>query len=349
LRIDPKKSETKGVLRLVPLSACLGLEILTRGKNMKKILFATTALVATAGVAAAEVTIGGSARFGLGYTEGAAEETRVEQRMRVNITGIAETDAGVKFEARMRLEANEDANSAISGRGPGAAGFAVSYGGFRLDVGNVSDVIDSGDVVDYYGYGIGLTSFLEQSSNGALSLTGFGAGSQDQTTIKIRYSVGDFTVAASYSDRVAVAAVAPSAGSVGNAAVTERQQYQIGAGYNFGNYSIGAAFGSNDNAGVDDDFWAASFKGSVGAASFSVLASDSDSQADVTVGASLNYDVTSATAIRFVVSDGGAAGAETAYGLGFRHGLGGGVTLAGGVGQNSADNTVADLGVSFSF
>jgi outer membrane protein OmpU len=59
--------------------------------------------------------------------------------------------------------------------------------------------------------------------------------------------------------------------------------------------------------------------------------------------------VTSATAIRFVVSDGGAAGAETAYGLGFRHGLGGGVTLAGGVGQNSADNTVADLGVSFSF
>ncbi|CRL12534.1 porin [Rhodobacteraceae bacterium R_SAG1] len=304
---------------------------------MKKILFATTALVATAGVAAAEVTIGGSARFGLGYTEGAAEETRVEQRMRVNITGIAETDAGVKFEARMRLEANEDANSAISGRGPGAAGFAVSYGGFRLDVGNVSDVIDSGDVVDYYGYGIGLTSFLEQSSNGALSLTGFGAGAQDQTTIKIRYSVGDFTVAASYSDRVAAGLV------------TERQQYQIGAGYNFGNYSIGAAFGSNDNAGVDDDFWAASFKGSVGAASFSVLASDSDSQADVTVGASLNYDVTSATAIRFVVSDGGAAGAETAYGLGFRHGLGGGVTLAGGVGQNSADNTVADLGVSFSF
>lgn len=59
---------------------------------MKKILFASTALVATAGVAAAEITIGGSARFGLAYNEAETNETRIEQRMRVNITGIAETD-----------------------------------------------------------------------------------------------------------------------------------------------------------------------------------------------------------------------------------------------------------------
>ena len=34
---------------------------------MKKVLFATTALVATAGVAAADVTFGGYGRFGIVY------------------------------------------------------------------------------------------------------------------------------------------------------------------------------------------------------------------------------------------------------------------------------------------
>ena len=75
---------------------------------------------------------------------------------------------------------------------------------------------------------------------------------------------------------------------------------------------------------------------------------DGDNQADASFGASINYEVSSATSIRAVVSDGGAANADTSYGLGFRHGLGGGVTLAGGVGSKN-DNTLADLGVSFSF
>ena len=161
---------------------------------MKKILFASTALVATAGVAAAELTIGGSARFGLAYNEAETNETRIEQRMRVNITGIAETDAGVKLEARFRLEANEDDHeNSISGRGPGAAGFAVSFGGLRVDVGNVSNVLDSGDQVDYFGYGIGFSYFLETDSNFNGPATGFGAGSADATTIKVRYTVGDFS------------------------------------------------------------------------------------------------------------------------------------------------------------
>jgi outer membrane protein OmpU len=323
---------------------------------MKKILFATTALIATAGMAAAEINLGGSARFGLAYNEGNAESTRVEQRMRINITGIATTDAGVKFEARMRLESNEDGNSAISGRGPGAAGFAVSYEGLRVDVGNVSDVIDSGDVVDFYGYGIGLTSFIEQSSNAGLSLAGFGAGSQDQTTVKARYTTGDFTVSASFSDRKAVAAVisTDSAGhtTTTSAAIAQRTQYQIGAGYNFGNYSVGAAFGSNQfdaAATPDDDFWAASFGGSFGAFAFSILASDSDAQGDATFGGSVNYDLSSATSLRAVVSDGGTTTADTSYGIGFAHSLGGGVTLKGGVGSDSSSNTVGDLGVALSF
>ena len=44
---------------------------------MKKVLFATTALVATAGVAAADVTFGGYGRFGVIYVEDAPNETAV--------------------------------------------------------------------------------------------------------------------------------------------------------------------------------------------------------------------------------------------------------------------------------
>ncbi|MEP0504701.1 MAG: porin [Paracoccaceae bacterium] len=347
----------------------------TEGIQMKKILIATTALVGTAGIAAAELNIAGSARVGLVYDEGnefrkdfdgvdtgagnpedsgvVDDELRIEQRMRVTFTGIAETDSGVKLEARFRLESNEDSDNSISGTGPGAAGFAISSGGFRLDVGNVSDVIDSGDVVNYYGYGVGFTSFLEH--NGTVSgipAGGFGSGNPDATTIKLRYEMGDFTVSASYSNNEDVTAIALESATDALDGVVTRddvEEFQIGVGYNFGDYSVGVAYGSEDNAGVDNDFWVATFGGSVGAFDFSIIVADSDSQDDVSYGGSLDYDLSAATSIRFVVADGGNDANDTVVGIGARHSLGGGVTLAGGVGQNSSGNTVADLGVTFSF
>ena len=324
---------------------------------MKKILFASTALVATAGVAAAELTIDGSARFGLAYTEdadntaGVESNTRIEQRMRVNITGIAETDAGVKLEARFRLESNEDANSGIAGRGPGAAGFAVSYGGLRVDVGNVSDVLDSGDQVNYYGYGIGFTSFLEQTevwydTDLNDTIGGFGAGSQDATTIKARYTVGDFSASLSYTDDK----------------TNGGEETQLGLGYTFANgMAVGAVYGTDSSAsaftadGEVGDYWVLSVSGSAGALGYSAMVGDADTFDSAAVdgglayGISVNYEVSSATAIQGVISGGGRDASETAYGLGFTHGLGGGVTLAGGVGSNSDDKMQADLGVKFKF
>jgi len=319
---------------------------------MKKVLIASSALLLGAGAAAAqEASIDGSARFGLAYDEGNTDEFRIEQRLRINLRGSTTTDAGLELSARFRLESNESADNSIAGRGPGAAEFTAETGGFRLDVGNTSDVIDSGDVVDYYGFGIGLTSFIEHNSafydagdvdagNGlglTLPIGGFGAGDSDVTTIKLRYTAGDFTVAASYSeDRTGTADV---------------EEAQIGVGYNFGNYSVGVAYGSED--GGVEDFWVATFGGDIGALGFSVVVGDSDVFEDVAYGFSVSYDVGAATEIRFAVSDGGAdvAGTsdDTAVGIGFRHSLGGGVTLAGGIGQATDGDTLADLGVSFSF
>ncbi len=88
---------------------------------MKKILIATTALVATAGVAAADVTLSGYGRFGMDYNSGAAvdtSKTRVTMRMRVNIDASTETDSGVTFGGRMRLQYdNGSLNGLVSNAG----------------------------------------------------------------------------------------------------------------------------------------------------------------------------------------------------------------------------------------
>jgi len=90
---------------------------------MKKVLFATTALVATAGVAAADVTFGGYGRFGVIYSSAAGangiaqtfgddgtgdSSVDITSRFRLQIDATAESDAGVTFGARVRIEQEND-------------------------------------------------------------------------------------------------------------------------------------------------------------------------------------------------------------------------------------------------
>ncbi|AEI95838.1 MULTISPECIES: porin [Roseobacter] len=320
---------------------------------MKKILMASTMLVATAGMAAADITFDGFGRFGIVYNDGADDDgdrsdTQLDQRFRLNVVGTTETDGGVEFRARLRLESNDNGDGQGSGGGNvvEAPEFGVRAGGFNVFLGNTSDLIDSGDVVDYYGNGIGLTDFAETSSNFVTGdvISGINGGDDIDPTIKTSYTVGDFTFGASYSD---------------NALDSATEEYQIGLGYKFGNYGVGAAFGNVDGGDFDDtDFWALSFNGDLGSFAFSLLAADSDDQDDVALGASIAVPVGAATDVRFVVSDNGldssdsfaaTKGDDTAYAIGFRHSLGGGVRLQGGIGENSLGDTVGDLGVIFNF
>lgn len=309
---------------------------------MKKILMASTMLVATGGMAAADITFDGFGRFGLTYDEGredaavARSTTQLDQRFRVNIVGKTETDNGVEFRARLRLESND--NSIGQGSGGGnvveAPEFGVSAGGFNVFLGNTSDLIDSGDIVDYYGNGVGLTDFAETSSNFGLPISGINGGDTIDPTIKSSYTIGGFTVGASFSD---------------NALDSAAEEYQFGAGYKFGNFGVGAVIGNLDDGVDDQDFYAASFNGDLGSFAFSLLVADIDGQDDTSFGASIAVPVGAATEVRLAVSDTGNDADDTAYGLGFRHSLGGGVRLQGGVGENNVGNTVGDIGVIFNF
>ncbi|WP_147109531.1 porin [Tateyamaria sp. syn59] len=321
---------------------------------MKKFLFATTALGAAGLIVSAdmakaqEVSIGGYGRFGLGYLENntpGADETRVIQRLRFTVTGTTTTDNGVEFEGRIRFQTDENAAGASNVAQRSAAGFAVSTGAWRLDVGHVSDVVDSGDVLDFFGYEIGVEDFIGNSTGAAgIPASGFGTSGDDDTiapTVKLRYTAGDLTASISYTDDV----VATNNAAGGN-------EFQIGVGYNFGNYSIGAAYGSSEDGvapGSDNDFYVIGFGGELGAFAFNALVYDSDVQDDVGFSLTAKYDIGAATDIRFVYADGGIDTQEEAYGIGFRHNLGGGVVLRGGIGQTTADLTQADLGVRFDF
>ena len=313
---------------------------------MKKILFASTALIATASVAAADVSFGGYGRFGLQYDGGQdGDETILDHRFRLTITGTTETDTGVKFEGRIRFQADDDGGFGSAtieeDEALGGAGFAVSTGGLRVDVGHVSDVFDSGDVVNWCGDGVGYAFALEQCTNfTGFDRNGFGNGSSDNQTIKLRYIAGDFTGSASYSTETG----SRGAGD-GNA------YWQLGGGYSFGAHSVGVMWGDSD---ADNQQWALGANGGFGDFTYSVVVADNDknddADGDVFFGATGTYAISAATSLTGLISAGGADGSDdTSYGVGFQHSLGGGVSLGGGIGSNNTGDTVGDLGVVFNF
>lgn len=318
---------------------------------MKKILFASTALVATAGMAAAELTWSGSGRLGVIYTEDAGasgnvtnqDDVKLDHRFRLTVNGVTETDGGVKFEGRIRWQADDAADNGAGGTGgAGGAGFAVSTGGLRIDVGNVSDVFDSGDVISWGAGCIGYSCQADQSHNfEGFRKEGFGNTASEDQTVKARYSAGDFTVAASYTLNDTSIAGAD-------------ESWQIGAGYSFGAHRIGAMYGDNADANAKaGSQWAIGADGSFGDLSYGVQVGDndvtSDAGGDIMVGASLSYAVSAVGTLTGFVSTGGAATNDTAYGVGYSHSLGGGVSLGAGVASAKTGKIVADAGVSFSF
>ena len=74
---------------------------------MKNLLIATTALVATAGVAAADVSLSGAANFGVINTGGAAD-TVMYNNVSVTAAMSGETDGGLTFGASLTMRSGDD-------------------------------------------------------------------------------------------------------------------------------------------------------------------------------------------------------------------------------------------------
>ncbi|MGH1576893.1 porin [Planktotalea sp.] len=315
---------------------------------MKKVLFATTALIATAGVAAADVSFGGYGRFGAQYTDpaGAAKGTTAAvSRFRLQVDASAESDNGLSFSARVRFQA--DNGGVMSTNAPV---FRVGAGGLTVTVGNIVGAIDAmpgnyplGTKSAGLGLqGLGWNSVAANTvTHGIFTFDNYssaGAGTAPNG-VTLAYAAGDFGVTASYSSNGA------------GAAKVERSA--ISASYTFSGWTVALGYqDSNNNA---HDMTILTVGGNVGIADVGFQVAQVGSGAATTVTKyqiNAGFDVGAATRVYgYVNSENNGVG--EGYGLGVSHDLGGGASIEGGIasiatlGKNST--TVADLGLHFNF
>ncbi|MEE4188091.1 MAG: porin [Roseobacter sp.] len=330
---------------------------------MKKLLIATTALVGSAGVVAADISFNGYGRFGILYEEdrgdGALEDTRLESRYRLNIDTSTETDGGVRFAARIRVQADDNSDGTVDAGSFSGARFQVSAGGFRVRVGNVSGVHDAAEVVNFFGFEPGLIGQIgHYSTFGGGPIDAFSAsspggaeGNGGVNGINVKYEAGAFAVMASYSEDFDE--------NDGSTSVGDYEAFEIGASYEIIGWTFGVGYGmadfgdANGDTGVDTDFWTVTATGAIGPADVAFFLGDSDDEFntddDLAYGVSGSIPVGASTNIVASYAGGGRDSIDDAYGIGFTHSLGGGVNLSGMVGRQTNENTIADLGVRFDF
>lgn len=301
---------------------------------MKKVLFATTALVATAGVAAADVTFGGYGRFGILYSEsagadkivGTADDTDsidVTSRLRFQIDVTAESDAGVTFGARTRIQTAEG----VTNKGFNGVRFFARSGGFEVGVGNIYGAIEF--MPGMYPIDLGLTGlgyqYTAYSTGGADAYSSGGLGSSGSNGIEFMYSAGDFSAHVSASDT--------------NDRIAAHVAYTV-SGWTF-------ALAAQDSDLATDTEFAATVGGSFGIADVTLAYADNGTNGDHIVLTG-RFDVGAATNVEVYVADAD-SWTDTSFGVDFNHDLGGGTSLRGGIASLGNGQTRADMGVRFNF
>lgn len=341
---------------------------------MKKIFLTSTALVLTAGVAAADVTVSGDGRMGVLYDDTGLASTndRLEDkkwqftsRIRIKFAASGETDGGLAFGGSVRADHYDTASNAVTNaagdvvaiqdtRGAlnGAAGEVFISGSFgKLAMGDVSGGAETvvGDLA-----GVGLTGLGDQNENRYL------LGANDPSAL-YSYSVEGLTLALGLSDD---------------------EEYSIGAGYDGSNWGIGIGYervptgtplgitvdGSNFITGVTESRTDqvivganASFGGFTIIGTYGQVngfTSNKKGKYDqYGISGQYGFDATTVTAYwREQKADDGEGSSETinSYGLGAEYDLGGGASVVAGIASVDAfgggeRKTVGDLGLSFSF
>jgi len=356
----------------------LGVCFENRGKTMKKILFATTALIATASMAAAEVRISGYGRFGLDYNSAndrtaanvgpgglaGVSSTNITSRLRLQFDMSTDTDGGVTLGARFRAQANSG-NNAPGGAVFNGARFYATAGGFTLGVGNIIGAIEGMpgtymattsagtgiDGMDFHGH-VGNVNDVNGGNPGgeAFNWDAYSSGGAGANGLEVLYSAGNFGGHLSYSTDNGPTAV---------------DRIAVNVSYTFGDWTV--ALGAQDSDIRFQDKFLVTIAGQLGQFGVRLAYADNDgidkfgiygdmdigtasnillwvtseddvSQADVNAGRRDNRD----SAVR-------EDSAGTAFGINYEYDLGGGATFVAGAVRSSFDETQVQAGVHFSF
>ena len=355
---------------------------------MKNILLASTALVAFAGAAAAEVAISGSGRMGMVYDKsienddivivnGNAERTsdagfRFSSRVRVAFTLTQETDAGVTFGGSIRAD-----NASAGNNGKGGSVFMTGAFG-KISMGDVDGAAESavGNLsgVGYTGLNDLNEAFYLQQGNSDLD------SNEKLTEFALPAAVYEYTTGAA-SFYVSLGnpggiAVPTTIFDTANIKITDSvidSAYGLGAKYSVDNYSIGFGYESVDFSGIataTDTKVESEFSNTIdnwilgGSATFggftlkAQYGEGSGDNLDLTqYGFSGDYTFDAFTLTAFwaskeikTVTDTQSVEAQP-FGFGVTYDLGGGASIAAGAVDPdvAGEDYRADIGVNFNF
>ncbi|PPB79688.1 outer membrane protein OmpU [Albidovulum inexpectatum] len=281
---------------------------------MKKILLATTALVGFAGAAAAEVSISGSAVFGIGFSEngaanpfGSTDEAYAIFETYLTFKGTTQSDNGLEFGYSSTIAAY-DTDGGLNDDGTSAY---VSGAFGKLTFGSVNEASKVAGLPDIGGLsGLGVDNVAEALWAGA------------SHNVNYKYSAGAFTVEASSS-------VGKGVDSNG-----------VGVKYDTGTYYVGLGYA--DDTEATTVYAGGSFSG----VNVKAMYSDSNTANQKAWGIYADY-TTGALTLKAEYADNDIV-TDAAFGIGASYDLGGGAALVGGI-ASVDDNTRAEMGVSFEF
>ena len=280
---------------------------------MKKILIASTALVLTAGFAAADApTLSGNGRMGVTYN---GTDLNFSSRVRAGIAMACTTDGGLSFGGSFDVH---NAGAAATGNS-GSIYISGAFG--KIAMGDVDSALQAS------------VGQVDQKSlqvlDGPQEVPHIGGGaSVDDPALLYTFTTGSLTFALGAND--------------GTDGVATDDRMSVGAKYATDKFSVGVGF-ADDSTATETSIGASA---TLGAATVKLVVSDRDDAAGMNYALSASGTF-SGVGVTAFYRDGDSL-TEANIGVGASYDLGGGATVLGGVGS-VAGSTVADLGVSFSF
>lgn len=350
---------------------------------MKKLLIATSALVALTGAASAEVALTGDGRMGLVWDgDNAQFSSRV--RARFNLSG--ETDSGLSFGGSFRVDQeNYAAEPESRSAAHGTAGSVYVSGTFgKLSMGDVLSATEAaiGDLTE-----IGYTDGEFAANPEEIDyLTGDGENEEQGPTALYEYTFNGVNLFASMTDgsRRDCSASNVIVGSLEcydfDTDDESEVAFSLAAGYEFGAYSVGLGYSENRDGteiviggtAAINEFKIKAFYADYDDRNLAQLGDFEYNFDDDEATFEVNYDKSYGLSVEYAMANGiglealwirrdveilegfadEADDSYDAYGVGASYDLGAGATLAGAVMKNDlfAENeTRADVGIKFSF
>jgi outer membrane protein OmpU len=200
---------------------------------MKKVLLTTTALVMTAGVAAAEVSISGTSQVSVSATGNADNVLNTHVDMNIGISGSYDNGmtmaATIGYDAGQQVDAGDfELDGVEGGMSSAAPNMSIGYAGYTItaDGLGLDDLYDDDFTTGNFGVagsmggiGFALTTNIDGNASassyklsyaagditatvtGSNSATVNGAGGSDATKIVVAYAMGDTTFTLTSDDK----------------------------------------------------------------------------------------------------------------------------------------------------